>query len=51
VVREHCRDNDITYTETSLAHALTIVVRYLNEVGLAGSRTFRCSASAAMERP
>jgi hypothetical protein len=40
----------VTYTETNLAEALTIVVRYMNDVGLAASRTFRCSAAATMGR-
>jgi fatty acid desaturase len=50
LVRQHCREHDVTYTETNLAEALTIVVRYMNDVGLAASRTFRCSAAATMGR-
>ena len=51
LVREHCREHGVEYTETSLARALGIVVRHMNDVGLAASRTFRCPTSAALGRP
>jgi len=51
LVRQHCREHDVRYTETSLREALTIVVRYMNDVGLAASRTFRCPTAATMGRP
>jgi hypothetical protein len=41
-VREHCRSNDVPYTETSLITAWGIVVRYLNRVGLAARDSFQC---------
>ena len=42
LVREHCRANDVQYTETNLISAWGIVVRYLNHVGLAARDSFRC---------
>ncbi len=51
LVRQHCRENEVRYTETSLGEALTIVVRYLNEVGLSAPPAFRCPAAASMGRP
>ena len=42
LVREHCRANDVQYTETNLISAWAIVVRYLNQVGLAARDSFRC---------
>jgi fatty acid desaturase len=51
LVRQHCREHGVSYTETSLAEALTIVVRYLNEVGLSAPPAFRCPAAAGMGRP
>jgi fatty acid desaturase len=50
LVRQHCSDHDVPYTETNLGEALLIVVRYMNEVGLAASRTFRCPTGAVMGR-
>lgn len=42
VVREQCRALDVPYTETSLWRSYRIVVRYLNEVGLAARDPFAC---------
>ncbi|RHA44062.1 fatty acid desaturase family protein, partial [Cellulomonas rhizosphaerae] len=42
VVREFCAERGITYTETTLGHSYAIVVRYLNEVGLASRDPFQC---------
>lgn len=42
LVREHCRVADVPYAETNLIAAWGIVIRYLNEVGLAAKDTFRC---------
>ncbi|MCC6494781.1 MAG: acyl-CoA desaturase [Propionibacteriaceae bacterium] len=50
MVRQHCRDQDVKYTETGLTEALAIVVRHLNEVGLAAPRTFNCPTAAGMGR-
>ncbi len=50
LVREHCRAHEISYTETSLVEALAIVVRHMNDVGLAASRTFSCPTASALGR-
>lgn len=42
IVRDYCARHNITYAETSLLDAYGIVVRYLNQVGLAGRHTTRC---------
>lgn len=42
IVREYCRKNNVTYTETGLFESYGIVVRYLNDVGLRGQDTFAC---------
>ena len=51
LVRRHCREHGVSYTETSLHEALAIVVSHMNEVGLAASRAFRCPTAGAMGRP
>jgi fatty acid desaturase len=50
LVREHCRANDVPYTETSLPRAWGIVVRYLNRVGLAARDSFRCPVAGQLGR-
>ncbi|MFD2792829.1 fatty acid desaturase family protein [Promicromonospora vindobonensis] len=42
IVREHCANLGIPYTETSLAQSYMIVVEYLNRVGLAARDPFDC---------
>lgn len=42
LVREHCLRNGVPYTETSLLRSYAIVVRYLNDVGLAARNPFDC---------
>lgn len=42
IVRAHCRDLEMPYTETSLARSYLIVVRYLNRVGLGARDPFDC---------
>ncbi len=49
LVRKHCREQGVLYTQTTLPTALAIVVRYLNEVGLAAP-AFRCPAAAQLGR-
>lgn len=49
LVRKHCRTYDVPYVENNLAEALAIVVRYVNDVGLA-ARHFNCPAAASMGR-
>ncbi|GEL97469.1 fatty acid desaturase family protein [Cellulomonas terrae] len=47
LVRQFCLTHDIAYTETSLARSYGIVVRYLNQVGLASRDPFQCPLVAA----
>lgn len=42
LVREHCANLGMPYTETSLAQSYAIVVRYLNRVGLSARDPFDC---------
>ncbi|WP_082485015.1 fatty acid desaturase family protein [Microbacterium sp. Leaf151] len=42
IVREHCKTLDIPYVETTLLQSYGIVIRYLNEVGLAARDPFDC---------
>jgi len=42
IVRDHCRTHGVPYTETTLVNSYRIVVRYLNEVGLAARDPFDC---------
>jgi fatty acid desaturase len=42
LVRDHCARHGLPYTETSLMASYAIVVRYLNQVGLAARDPFDC---------
>lgn len=42
LVREHCRQLDIPYTEATLGSAYKSVLRYLNTVGLSARDPFAC---------
>ncbi|MCL1871213.1 MAG: acyl-CoA desaturase [Promicromonosporaceae bacterium] len=44
LVRAHCADLGVPYTETSLVRSYAIVVRYLNRVGLSARDPFDCPA-------
>ena len=46
IVREHCLQHGVPYTETSLPSAWRRVVRHLNEVGMAAPRIFECPVAA-----
>jgi fatty acid desaturase len=46
IVREHCAEHKVPYSETSLWAAFGIVVRYLNRVGLAARKPFDCPMAA-----
>jgi len=48
LVREHCAQLGVPYTETSLVRAWGIVVSYLNKVGLAAPNAFRCPVGERM---
>jgi fatty acid desaturase len=42
IVIEHCTEHSVPYTETTLLKSYGIVVRYLNDVGLAARNPFDC---------
>lgn len=42
LVRAHCAEHGITYTETTLLQAYSAIVRHLNTVGLRHRDPFRC---------
>jgi len=43
IVREHCQQHGIPYTETTLRQSYGTILRYLNQVGLTKrSSTFAC---------
>ncbi|CEA08315.1 Stearoyl-CoA 9-desaturase [Arthrobacter saudimassiliensis] len=50
IVKAHCAEHDIKYTETTLMRSYGIVVRYLNRVGLAARDPFDCPAASAYGR-
>lgn len=50
LVREHCAEHGVAYTETSIWAAFSTVVRYLNRVGLAARQPFECPM-ASQYRP
>jgi fatty acid desaturase len=46
IVREHCRQHGLAYTETTLPQAWRRVIAHLNEVGRAAPRIFECPVAA-----
>ncbi|QEO09702.1 fatty acid desaturase family protein [Protaetiibacter larvae] len=50
LVREHCRENGIPYTEMTLGRAHLHVVRYMHRVGLAAPDPFACPLAAQYRR-
>jgi fatty acid desaturase len=50
LVREHCRKLDIPYTEATLLASYGIVIRYLNQVGLAARDPFDCPMVGQLRR-
>lgn len=44
IVRRHCERLDVPYTEATALESYRIVIRYLNEVGLAARDPFDCPA-------
>ncbi|WP_460945808.1 fatty acid desaturase family protein [Okibacterium endophyticum] len=42
IVRAYCTENGVPYTETTMLQSYGIVIRYLNEVGLAARDPFDC---------
>jgi len=50
LVREHCRQHDVPYTEMSLARAHAAVLSYMNKVGLSAPDPFTCHLVAQYRR-
>jgi fatty acid desaturase len=50
IVREHCVDNDVPYTETTLWRSYGMVIAYLNRVGLNARDPFECPAASQYRR-
>jgi fatty acid desaturase len=48
LVQEHCRANDVPYTQTNLLAAWKIVHQHLDQVGLAAENTFRCPIATSL---
>ncbi|ROQ40071.1 fatty acid desaturase [Frondihabitans sp. PhB188] len=48
MVREHCLEHGVPYTQNSLPQAFGTVIRYLNRVGLAARRPFDCPMAAEL---
>ncbi|GAA4182000.1 acyl-CoA desaturase [Gryllotalpicola koreensis] len=46
IVREHCAQAGVPYTETTLAQSYAIVIAYLNKVGLQARDPFACPVIA-----
>jgi fatty acid desaturase len=42
LVRAHCAEHGVAYTETSLLQSYRIITRYLNALGVRGQDPFRC---------
>jgi fatty acid desaturase len=50
IVREYCEVHEVPYTETTLVESYSIVIAYLNRVGLAARDPFDCPERVAMGR-
>ncbi|MBC9953221.1 acyl-CoA desaturase [Leucobacter sp. cx-42] len=50
IVQRFCLEHDVPYVETSLIGSYAIVIRYLNEVGLAARDPFECPMVAEFRR-
>jgi fatty acid desaturase len=50
LVRAHCAEHRLPYTEATLLESYGIVIRYLNRVGLAARDPFECPARRHFER-
>jgi fatty acid desaturase len=50
IVREHCAQENLEYTETTLMNSYAIVIAYLNRVGLAARDPFDCPERVALGR-
>ena len=50
IVREHCANIELPYTETGLLRSYGIITTYLNRVGLGARDPFDCPERVAMGR-
>jgi len=50
LVKAHCKDLDVPYTEVSLARSYGTVISYLNRVGLAARDPFDCPIASRLGR-
>ena len=50
IVRQHCIDEGVPYTEVSLARSYAIVIAYLNRVGLSARDPFTCPVIGEFRR-
>ncbi|MBF4457860.1 acyl-CoA desaturase [Pseudoclavibacter sp. VKM Ac-2867] len=50
IVRAHCEEQDVPYTETSLLESYRIVIEYLNRVGLHARDPFDCPVAGDFRR-
>jgi len=50
IVREHCQDTGVPYTEATLVQSYAIVIAYLNKVGLQARDPFTCPVVAQYRR-
>ncbi|GAB2981036.1 hypothetical protein GCM10027282_19710 [Frigoribacterium salinisoli] len=48
LVRAHCAEHGVPYTETGLVQSYRIVVRYLNDVGLGARDPFTCPVATEL---
>jgi fatty acid desaturase len=48
IVRRHCVENAVVYTETSLPRAYRSIIGYLNRVGLSARRETSCPLAASL---
>lgn len=51
MVRQVCEQNGIAYTQMNIFTAYKVIVRYLNNVGLAGRSAFECPLAAQLRAP
>lgn len=50
IVKEYCETHNVPYTETTLLQSYAVVIRYLNEVGLAARDPFACPMNTQFRR-
>jgi len=50
IVKEHCEQQAVPYTETTLVRSYGIVINYLNRVGLSARDPFDCPTAMSLKR-